>query len=67
MIKLNVRIRELRKEKNLSTKTLAQEFNVTERTIQRWESGERVPPLEVVVGLAKFFEVTTDYLLGVED
>lgn len=67
MLKLNVRIQELRKDKNLSAKSLAQEFKVTERTVHRWESGERVPPIETIVDLAKFFDVSTDYLLGLTD
>lgn len=53
--------------KNLSVKEFAQNFHVTPRTVQRWESGERVPPVEVIIELAKFFNVTTDYLLGLEN
>ena len=51
---LSNRIQDLRKEKNLSVKEFAQNFHVTPRTVQRWESGERVPPVEVIIELAKF-------------
>ena len=64
---LSNRIQDLRKEKNLSVKEFAQNFHVTPRTVQRWESGERVPPVAVIIELAKFFNVTTDYLLGLEN
>ena len=67
MLKLNVKIHELRQEKNLSAKELASNFSVTERTVHRWESGERIPPVETIIALAQFFGVTTDYLLGLED
>mgnify|MGYP005822834287 CR=1 FL=1 len=61
------RVQDLRKQQNLSVKEFAQNFHVTPRTVQRWESGERVPPVEVIIELAKFFNVTTDYLLGLEN
>lgn len=67
MSKLHLRIKELRKERSMSTKDLAHIFNVTERTVQRWETGERIPPVDTIIEIAKFFEVTTDYLLGLEN
>ena len=67
MVTLNIKIQELRKERALSVKNFAQAFHVTERTVQRWEDGSRMPTIETLVELAKFFGVSTDYLLGLED
>lgn len=67
MIKFKEKLRELRTEKNLSQIQLAQIINVSQRSISSWETGFRQPDFETLERLAKFFEVTTDYLLGLEE
>ena len=61
-----MRLKELRKEKGLNQIKLAEIFNVKQNTISQWESGEREPDNETLKALAKFFGVTTDYLLNGE-
>ena len=61
------RITELRYEKGLSQINFAKILNVTQSTVAKWERGEREPNFEMLVQLAKFFNVSTDYLLGLED
>lgn len=60
-------LRELRTEKNLSQPDLGNIFSVSRQTISSWESGQREPSIDTLVNIAKFFNVTTDYLLGKED
>ncbi len=60
-------LRELRKENNISRKELANAILVNIRTISYWEAGQRECNLEQLIQLSKFFNVTTDYLLGLED
>lgn len=67
MSKLSIRLKELREEKGLSARQLAKALNVSDRAIQRWEKEERIPNAEAIISIAKYFEVTTDYLLGVDD
>lgn len=67
MAKLSIRLKELREEKGLSARQLAKELNVSDRAIQRWEKEERVPNADMVILIAQFFEVSADYLLGLED
>lgn len=67
MNKFCERLSELRKEKNISQNKLAKNFNVSQQTISSWEKGEREPDFDTLIILAHFFEVTTDYLLGVTD
>ena len=67
MSKFPIRLKELRQEKGKSVRDFALEFNVTQRTVQRWETGNHVPDVDIIISIAKFFEVTTDYLLGVID
>lgn len=61
------RLKELRMEKGLSQRELAKLVNLERTSISRWESETHIPNAEAVVVLAKFFSVTTDYLLGVSD
>jgi transcriptional regulator with XRE-family HTH domain len=58
------RLRELRKEKKLTSKQLGEKFKLAESTISGYETGARKPDIELVKAFANFFEVTTDYLLG---
>lgn len=57
------RIKELRKQRGLTQKQMAAEFNVTERNYQRYEATDS-PSNETLLKLAKFFEVSTDDLVG---
>lgn len=61
------RLRELRKEKNLSAKQLAKEIKTTDATIIRWENDTMSPKAEAILEVAKFFHVSTDFLLGLKD
>ena len=61
------RLKELRKEKKLTQEELAHLLNVSEKTISRWERGERVPKSDKAQQLADFFGVNTAYLLGYSD
>ena len=57
----------LRKKHKLSQKELAQKFNVNQNTISRWENGDRQIDLDTLIKLASFFNVSIDFLLGVEN
>ena len=62
-----VRLKELRIENNLLQKQVAQAIGTNETTIVRWESGQSEPSAYYIAKLAKFFHVSADYLLGLED
>lgn len=61
-----VRLKELRKEKGLSQKELADIFSVSQGTIANWENGRRIMDIETAKSISDFFGVTIDYLLGKE-
>ncbi|MCL2061435.1 MAG: helix-turn-helix domain-containing protein [Firmicutes bacterium] len=67
MSAISTRIKELREEKGLSARQLAKLLNISGRAVHRWEKEERVPNADSIILLAKFFEVTAGYLLGLED
>ena len=62
-----IRLKELRQEKGLGQKELAKVINTSKQNISRWEKGYFEPDQEITVRLAQFFDVSTDYLLGLEN
>ena len=64
---LGTRIKELRKEFGLSQVELALRMEVTKQTISNWENENIQPSIDMLVDLANVFNVTTDYLLGLDD
>ncbi len=67
MILFKERLKELRIEKGLTQTQLAKELRVNQRTISNWEVGERQPTLDTLEVIAKYFNVSYDYLLGLTD
>jgi transcriptional regulator with XRE-family HTH domain len=61
---LGNRIRLLRKSSGLNQRQLAQELNISNTTLSQYENAQRVPSDEVKLSIAKFFDVSIDYLLG---
>ncbi|KXS41415.1 MAG: helix-turn-helix domain-containing protein [Candidatus Frackibacter sp. T328-2] len=61
------RIKELRKEKGLLQRELAEELNITQQTISLYESEKRYPDAKSLNKMAKYFDVSIDYLLGNTD
>lgn len=61
---LNQRIRDLREDHDLKQIELADYLGVTQQTYSNYENGHREIPTSVVVQLAQFYKVSTDYLLG---
>ena len=61
------KIKQLRKEKKLTQKELAEETDIPYRTLQRWENGESQIKPEKAEKLANFFGVSIAHLLGYED
>lgn len=58
------RLKELRKERQMTQQELADIIGVTKVSISGYESGNRFPSIDRITDLAYYFEVTTDYLLG---
>ena len=63
----STRVKELREKSGLSMDRLAKQLGVTKSRVNMWENNGTVPRMNVLVELAKFFNVTTDYLLGNDD
>lgn len=59
-------IKSLRETVNITQSELGKQLNVTRSSINAWEQGVSVPSTALLVQLAQFFHVSTDYLLGLE-
>lgn len=59
-------IKSLRENAKITQSELAKKLNVTRSSINAWEQGVSVPSTALLVQLAQFFHVSTDYLLGLE-
>lgn len=58
------RIRELREDHDLTQRDLAAELNMPQPQYWRYEQGYRDIPTDVLIKLADFYDVSTDYILG---
>lgn len=65
-IKFGERLKELRLEKNLSTRSLAKAVNTSNANISNWENGKVYPTIYFLFVLCDYFNVSADYLLGRE-
>ena len=66
-ILLGKRLKELREEKGLTQKEVANALQLHSVTYLHYEKDQREPPLKVLMDMATFFDVSTDYLLGMID
>lgn len=61
------RLRQLRYEKDISQRELAESIGVEQRSISKYETEESEPNFKKLIKMAEFFNVSTDYLLGLTD
>lgn len=65
--KLSQRLASLIKENNLSKRALARELNISAMSISDWTNDKVQPTAENIYLIANYFEVSFDYLLGIDD
>ena len=61
------RLKELRTANNLSQMQLANILNISQSAVAKWELGKTEPTASAIILIAKYFNETTDYILGVTD
>mgnify|MGYP000796516923 FL=1 len=64
--KIGAFLKQCRKEKNLTQEQLAEKFEVSARTVSRWETGINMPDLSILVQLAEYYDVEMRELLDGE-
>lgn len=60
------KIKALREQQNITQSALAKQLSITRSSVNAWELGISVPSTQYIVELAHIFNISTDYLLGVE-
>jgi len=64
VIKYYQRLRDLREDKDLFQKDIAQVLETSQKQYSRWETGEQELPMHNFVKLAVFYNVSLDYIAG---
>lgn len=67
MVEFGIRLRTLRKERNMTQRVLADRLGLATSAVCSYEAGARFPSYEILIKIARIFRVSTDYLLGVEE
>lgn len=68
MLKIfGTRLKELRTERRLTQAQISAELGIHSVTYLHYEKNQREPSLELLVAIAKYYDVSTDYLLGLSD
>ena len=62
-----MRIRDLREDRDLTQKQLADYLHIKQNTYSQYENGQRQLPMEALIALAKYYKTSTDYILGLTD
>ena len=62
-----MKLKELREENCYTQNQIADYLNIKQNTYSQYENEKRQLPIDVLIKLAKFYKVTTDYILGLED
>ena len=62
-----MKLKDLRDENNFTQSQIAEYLNIKQNTYSQYENEKRQLPIDVLIKLSKFYKVTTDYILGLED
>lgn len=67
MASFSDRLKDIRTDKDITQKAMAEFLGIATNAYQNYEYGKREPSYEILLKLADFFQVSTDYLLGRSD
>lgn len=68
MIKIYIpRLKEIRKDRDISQKQVAEYLNITQQQYSLYESGERDLPIRFLIDLSKYYKLSTDYILSLSN
>ena len=65
-VKIGEFLRELRKGKGLTQEQLAEQFNISRRSVSRWETGSNMPDVGLLIEIADFFDVDIREIIHVD-
>ena len=62
-----MRIRDLREDHDLTQKEIAEYLHIRQNTYSQYENGQRQLPIDALIALAKYYNTSTDYILGLTE
>lgn len=62
-----MRLKELREDSDIPQRVIAEYLHIKQNTYSQYENGQRQLPIDMLIKLAKYYNVTTDYILGISD
>ena len=62
-----MRLKDLREDAEIKQKTLADYLHIKQNTYSQYENGQRQIPIDLIIMLAKYYNVSTDYILELTD
>ncbi|MBQ4062285.1 MAG: helix-turn-helix transcriptional regulator [Christensenellaceae bacterium] len=61
---MEMRLKDIREDRDITQKEIAEYLNVRQNTYSQYENEKRQIPLQMLIKLAKFYNTSVDYLLG---
>lgn len=62
-----MRLKALREDSDLTQKVIADYLHIKQNTYSQYENGQRQIPIDMLIRLAKYYNTSTDYILGLTD
>ncbi len=62
-----MRLKDLREDSDIPQRVIAEYLNIKQNTYSQYENKQRQIPLDLLIKLAEYFNVSTDYILGITD
>lgn len=62
-----MRLRDIREDKDLTQKQVAEHLHIKQNTYSQYETGQRQLPIDILIKLSFYFKCSTDYILGITD
>ena len=59
-----MRLKDLREDRDITQKTIAEYLHIRQNTYSQYENEQRQIPLEMLISLAKYYETSLDYIVG---
>lgn len=61
------RLKELRKSRRITQTELSERINISQSTLANFENEKRTLPIDILIKIAQYFDVSTDYILGLSE
>ena len=62
-----MRLKDIREDRDLTQSEVADHLHIRQNTYSQYENGQRGLPIDTLIKLARYFGVSTDYILGLTD